>query len=99
MEDNKLTEFEQAMVSQVANVFGYVNLYPEFEDKLVRVIRQIMPPICTPNQRKFLDEIRSKGEFVKSVLPGKNAIWLNYSCIRQSDFESNLSELVEKKDE
>jgi hypothetical protein len=36
-----------------------VNLY-NIHNKKVFDLRQIMPPTCTPNARKFLDEIREK---------------------------------------
>jgi hypothetical protein len=48
-------------------------------------------PTCGEEQRKFLDEIREKGEWAS----GHGAIWLdNGSEISQSDFETNLKELV-----
>lgn len=47
---------------------------------------------CTLNERKFLDELREKGEWTS----WHGAIWLdNGSAISQSDFSANLQELVD----
>jgi len=48
-------------------------------------------PTCTANERKFLDEIREKGEWASSY----GAIWLdNGSEIFQSDLETDLRKLI-----
>jgi len=55
--------------------------------------KAVMPkaPTCTANERKFLDEIREKGEWASS----HGAIWLdNGSEIFQSDLETDLRKLI-----
>lgn len=96
MEDNKLTEFEESLVEFVQE---YFDTKINFKLNFIKRLRQIMPPTCTPNERKFMDEIREKGEWwnVLDCLriklqkeDGKNS-----SNLFQRDFEANLSELVE----
>jgi hypothetical protein len=57
-----------------------------------------MPPVCTPNERKFLDEISDKAKLIR---PNVYAIFPEPLKIRsvlfEADFDVNLSELVEKK--
>jgi len=74
-----------------------VNLY-NIHNKKVFDLRQIMPPTCTPNARKFLDEIREK-----FMAYGDGSLGLKSedysSMLDKSDFtKCNLSELVEKKE-
>jgi hypothetical protein len=66
-------------------------------EDFVEDIRKIMPPVCTVNERKFLDEMKEKA---KPYISQDEIIGLtipNYSTLFQSDFEINLSELVEGK--
>lgn len=108
MEDNKLTEFEpsefEKIILDLINKNTWTNGEYEFNDtEFISDLRQIMPPTCKPNERKFLDEIRSKGRFVKN--DDLKLACIEIRCengnvfLHQSDFpKSNLSELVEKKE-
>jgi len=62
-------------------------------------LNKIMPPVCTPNERAFLDEIKEKGKWDRrGVKPEWGGIELPDGYIPQSDFtKCNLSELVEGK--
>lgn len=90
---DKLTEIEKQIMTLVWKSIAGTGL---LEQTFIEGLREIMQPTCTANERKFLDEIREKGEWFKSMIPGKDALWLDSSCIRQSDFESNLQELVDE---
>ena len=50
-------------------------------------------PTCGVEQRKFLDEIREKGEWVA----GNDARYIGEVRLDQSDFRCNLQELMEGK--
>ena len=91
---DKLTEFEE----RIRMIYENCVAYNKGAIGFIADLRQIMPPTCTPNERKFLDEISEKGKFCRSALAGKDALWFNQSCLRQSDFQANLSELVDKKE-
>lgn len=100
MED-KLTEFEQKYCDMIHKRFNNLSLgkWPS-TDEIVSDLRQIMPPTCTPNERKFLDEINMLGEFIESLdMDTEDGIYFGHSSsfLSQSDFDANLSELVEKK--
>lgn len=97
MEDNKLTEFEEKIWGVVVNTITD-RFIVKNKTAFITDLRQIMPPTCTKNERKFLDEIREKGGFLK-YSDGQEVIDLPNSVINQKDFDSNLPELVEKKDE
>lgn len=71
---------------------GFTPMMSDYEE-----IRHLMSlEHCTANERAFLDEIREKGEWIKSAMPGADAIWFDYSCIRQSDFKTPLEGLVDE---
>ncbi len=97
MED-KLTEFETELIHMIDDyVFDGAGGVTE---SFIEQLRKIMPPVCTPNDRKFLDEIREKAKLIR---PNVYAIFPEPLKIRSvifaKDFEANLSELVEGKDE
>jgi len=104
MEDNKLTEFEEKetiepsefevnLISLIAEMTGFRRWW--WDTDFLADLRQIMPPTCTPNERKFLDEIKEKGR--KSILDRIFFIG-DEGLLDQSEFDSNLSELMEKKE-
>jgi hypothetical protein len=90
-----LTEFEEGIIDYLEN-------NPEHaKEEFIFYLRKIMPPTCTENERKFLDEIKEKSWHVGNK-------WLELDCIEikckhnnailnQKEFQSNLKELVEKK--
>jgi hypothetical protein len=96
MED-KLTEFEEkvwmVVVGSITDVFMSKN-----KKKFIADLRKIMPPVCTPNERKFLDEVKEKAKLIR---PNVYVIYREPhkigSVIFAKDFEANLSELVEGK--
>lgn len=52
MENNKLTEFEIGLLNRIKKVTGY-----GMSDSFIADLRQIMPPTCGKEQRKFLNFI------------------------------------------
>lgn len=91
---DKLTETEKQIMSLAWNSISGTGL---LEQTFIEGLRQIMPPTCTANERKFLDEIREKfhiDEDGDCVFPNEDA----WSMIFQKQFtKCNLQELVEKK--
>jgi hypothetical protein len=60
MENNKLTEFDKEKFE--LDVLRLISKHTDtggcfYHSDFLADLRQIMPPICTPNERKFLDEI------------------------------------------
>ncbi len=105
---DKLTEFEEKMSDKLTEfeekvldiLYGYEK-NPELNFiSFIEKLRKIMPPTCTPNERKFLDEVRDKAKLISANVyviyrePHKIG-----SVIFAKDFDANLSELVEGKDE
>ena len=92
--ENKLTEFEERIRMIYLNCVAYNKGAIGF----IQDLRQIMPPTCTLNERKFLDEVKSKGKLIR---PNVYVIYREPykigSVIFAKDFEANLSELVEGK--
>lgn len=95
MEYNKLTEFEEKIWGVVVNTITD-RFIVKNKTAFITDLRQIMPPTCSANERKFLDEIRD------------NFVYDGYALVHCQDddcvlhkahFKSNLPELVEKKDE
>jgi len=98
MEDNKLTEFEAKLRDLIQDTIDK----PQGKHKFFSDLRKIMPPVCTLNERKFLDEIKRNGKIdsdgylvFSSYEPYNDSPGTQ---LDQSDFEANLSELVEKKE-
>jgi hypothetical protein len=58
MED-KLTEFEERTRMIYENCVAYNKGAIGF----IQELRQIMPPVCTETERKFLDKIKKDGEY------------------------------------
>jgi hypothetical protein len=94
----ELTEFEIGLLNRIKKVTGY-----GMSDSFIADLRKIMPPTCTKTERKFLDEIKRNGKIdsdgylvFSSYEPYNDSPGTQ---LDQSDFEANLSELVEKKDE
>jgi hypothetical protein len=59
---------------------------------------------CTLNDRKFLDEVKEKAEYINNmgciIIPKLDVNSNEHTgFLFQSDFAANLSELMEKKDE
>jgi hypothetical protein len=94
---SKLTDFEQQVLNSIDlrdTGFGID------KDSFLEDLREIMPPTCTKNERKFLDEIKEKFQHGKyneqTVLCYSDNHNVDlYSLIYQDNFESNLKELVE----
>jgi hypothetical protein len=91
----ELTEFEERAI----NACRRYRMDDDYSlEDFIEAIRKIMPPVCTPNDRKFLDEIREKAKLIR---PNVYAIFPEplklRSVIFAKDFEANLSELVEGK--
>lgn len=97
MEDNKLTEFEEKALEGICRALGYDRLFPGYKSAIIYELRQIMPPTCTPNERKFLDEIKIKGFLEKNdklQILGDGIYIGRHSKLLIEDFDSDLSELV-----
>lgn len=99
MADDSLTEFEEkiikALQSSATVSWTYVDDEVDY-GMFLSLLKAIMPPTCTPNERAFLDEIREKGNYRESM--GGGVINFNRSLLHQDDFaKCNLQELVEKK--
>jgi len=93
---DKLTKFEIGMKRIIEEYFLDDN---HTDEKLFHAIRQIMPPTCTPNQRKFLDIIERDGMLDGDdnlrIPDAFNESW-GATEINAKDFpDVNLSELVE----
>jgi hypothetical protein len=100
MNDNKdITEFEyeiEAIINRATSISGELDI-----KEVINCLREIMPPVCTLNERKFLDEIKRNGKIdsdgylvFSSYEPYNDSPGTQ---LDQSDFEANLSELVEGK--
>ena len=94
MGDNKdITEFEEKLLEAVrkAKFLGEAFSAKPF----LEYVRQIMPPTCTTNERKFLDRVREIGKW-ETFMKGTGIKLNKDSKIMQRDFtELNLKELVE----
>lgn len=103
MEDRKLTEFEKP--GNRDELLFEINLMADrmfvgniSKFQFSEILRQIMPPTCSPNERKFLDRIKEIGYVSVSGLNLENETML--AILNKAMFpDVNLSELVEKKDE
>jgi hypothetical protein len=97
----ELTEFEAKMIHIVMyNKYGHGSNFNT--EEFIADLRKIMLPTCTLNERKFLDEIKRNGKIdsdgylvFSSYEPYNDSPGTQ---LDQSDFEANLSELVEKKE-
>ena len=92
----ELTKFEHKLLRLVNNA---INKGLDFDPWVfITDLRKIMPPTCTLNERKVLDEIRDKAKLISANVyviyrePHKIG-----SVIFAKDFDANLSELVEGK--
>jgi len=91
---DKLTEIEKQIMSLAWKSIAGTGL---LEQTFIEGLREIMPFTCTVTERMFLDEIREKAK----KLPIANAWGINLnpnllerSILWQSDFETNIKELV-----
>ena len=91
MSDN-LTELEENILDAVRR--NYVGAFDT--KQFVKELRQIMPPTCTPTERKFLDRVREIGILVNSTREkSKVTILLEASRVYDEDFpDIDLKELV-----
>jgi len=94
MEDNKLTEFEEQLLKVIENSCKESGIYEiPSSDILISKLRQIMPPTCTTNERKFLDLARHK------ILMGFASMFLRNWGVNESgeiiDISETVKELVE----
>ena len=92
---NKLTEFEENTL-QLVEKYKEIKCYYQID--FVSDLRKIMPPTCTPNERKFLDEVKEKGEYEQNgsfYFYGKINMGHD-GYINQAGFNANLPELLEK---
>jgi hypothetical protein len=94
MED-KITEFEHKLLRLVDNA---IDKGLDFDPWVfITDLRKIMPPTCTLIERKFLDEVREKGEYEQNgsfYFYGK--INMGYDgYINQAGFNANLKDLIE----
>lgn len=96
----ELKEFDEKVIEALEESASVSCTYVQDEviyDKFLSLLRDIMPPTCTANERKFLDEIREKGEMSGyDFYPNR---WMKMrdsedTTICQGDFETNLRELV-----
>jgi hypothetical protein len=93
----KLTEFEE----RIRMIYENFVAYNKGAIGFIQELRNIMPPTCTLNERKFLDEIKIRGylnDFQDLIIsePKDYA----FSALRKKDFlDIDFKELVEKKDE
>jgi hypothetical protein len=88
----ELTEFETRLFELAYEYYEDVHAVESF----IQDLRKIMPPTCTPNERKFLDEIKEKSKYIKGHINEWVEIGYN-SSFNQDDFEVHLKELVKKK--
>jgi hypothetical protein len=93
---DKLTEFEEKVLDIL---YGYEK-NPELNFiSFIEQLRKIMPPVCTLNDRKFLDEVKEKGKYEQNgsfYFYGK--INMGYDgYINQAGFNANLKDLMEGK--
>jgi hypothetical protein len=95
----ELTEFEEGAI----NACRRYRMDDDYAlEDFIEDLRQIMPPTFTLKDRKFLDEIRGKGEYIDNmgciIIPKLDVNSNEHTgFLFQSDFETNLSELVEGK--
>jgi hypothetical protein len=82
MSDNKdiintLTEYEKRLI-EIYRGSLFSDTTPT---GFIAKVRQIMPPTCSPTERKFLDRVREIGEWVESSEQGDNCEEVENSCI------------------
>lgn len=87
----EFTEFEQKVLDAV---FGSRDYDVLLDEEFIGKLRQIMPPTRTPNERAFLDELREKGKWSESNDEYTGIAIGDYTFINQSDFTTQLKELV-----
>jgi hypothetical protein len=101
MSDNKdITEFEyeiEAIINRATSISGELDI-----KEVINCLREIMPPVCTKTERKFLDEMKEKAEYINNmgciIIPKLDVNSNEHTgFLFQSDFDANLSELVEGK--
>jgi len=100
-------------------VYNYNNQFPpfsyrsieifkdlNFDDNIIKFLEYLAnQQTCTPNERKFLDEIREKGnietgEFIRDIYIFFDSFDTRKGTgtqLDQKDFESNISKLVGEK--
>lgn len=99
MEDNKLTEFDQEKFE--LDILRFISKHTDtggcfYHSDFLTDLRQIMPPTCSTNERKFLDRVKEIGELDTEL--GILRIGES-SHLYEDDFKFNLQDLVKKKDE
>jgi hypothetical protein len=95
MNDNKdITEFEyeiEAIINRATSISGELDI-----KEVINCLREIMPPVCSKTERKFLDRIKQVGELVDYEDMGlSNEILFRLGKLDGADFpDINLQELV-----
>jgi hypothetical protein len=90
----KLTEFEERAI----NACRRYRMDDDYAlEDFIEDLRQIMPPVCTETERKFLDELKEKYEWDNDDRVLSNKEGSKIDVIHQDHFDANLSELVKKK--
>ena len=92
----ELTEFEEGAI----NACRRYRMDDDYAlEDFIEDLRKIMPPTCTKTERKFLDEVKERSWYVTN--PALNLFCIEIRSkhsnviLHQSDFKSNLKELVE----
>lgn len=103
MADDSLTEFEgeviKALQSSATVSWTYVDDEVDY-GMFLSLLKEIMPPTCSPTERAFLDEIREKFAISNQTLLSRQPMADGeYVTLYQSDFKCNLQELMEGEDE
>ena len=95
MKDNKLTEFEHEALLCAKR---YLSIPSFDDDNFIENLRKIMPPTCTPNERKFFDLLRERSTYdswrEELIFVGEDG---EYNTLKQYHFEGiDLKEFVRK---
>jgi hypothetical protein len=61
---SELTEFEEEIAEYV---YQYANEKSYLMENFIQDLRKIMPPTCTPNERKFLDTLKESKSLMMTV--------------------------------
>jgi hypothetical protein len=94
----ELTKFEQKVISMI---HGFIDNSGYLEKDFIEDLRKIMPLTCTETERKFLDEIKGRGEYLEYA-NAKRIVFGHIdqgvkSTLYQDDFETDLKDLIEGK--
>jgi len=95
----KLTEFENKVLEVLEQSAYISSTYVQDEvdyATFIDLLRKIMPPTCTPNERKFLNRL-NKDFYYNEVENGITNKGNEYDILYQDTFpDINLKELVDE---